>query len=149
MIKAVQCVLSIHLTCLLKVQLCADADRLRAALPGIVGLYETKTANHLFDDLPKSQAQAKVEFLAINQMTEGNGMRSKPIVVLGDLNNHYIFEKKGEKVFMTATRPVDLAYSTAYIKSLLALRAKEAHEVLPGRLTPPGEAANVLKAANE
>lgn len=119
--------------------LSAGPDRLLAVLPGILGLYETETSEGLFTNLSKKQAQAKVEFLAVHRMTEDSGMSLKPIVVLGDLNHHYIFQGSGGKVTMTATKPSDLAYAIQHIKNLLLLRAQEAHLVLPSKFAPPGQ----------
>ena len=73
----------------------------------------------------RHQMQATIQLIAIGSMTKNSGMNKKPIVVLGDPNNHYIFEKAGRKVSMTATVPADLAYAIAYIKELLLLRAKD------------------------
>ncbi len=117
----------------------AGPDRLLAVLPGILGLYETETSEGLFTNLSKKQAQAKVEFLAVHRMTEDSGMSLKPIVVLGDLSHHYIFQGSGGKVTMTATKPSDLAYAIQHIKNLLLLRAQEAHLVLPSKFAPPGQ----------
>ena len=129
--------------------MCAESDRLLAALPGILGLYEIKTQEGLFKQLSRVQAHAKVECLTVNTMSENNGMLLKPFVVLGDLNQDFIFEKFGKTINMTSTKPADLPYAIEHIKSLLLQRAQEAHVVLPIRLTPPGEQSMCCGAAGQ
>ena len=119
--------------------LCAGSDRLLEVRTSILGVYETKTSKALRKALSHSKGQAQTQLLALQHHSRDSGMTRKPIVILGDLNDHFVLESRPGKVMMTSIPASELAYAIKFIKEKLLLRAEEGHRVLPGRLAPPSQ----------